>query len=58
MASWPTVYDRANAPHDSADYLNIVYVKGSHVSQFDVMDLLRAYGPTSSRWLDDFYRVV
>lgn len=58
MACWPTVYDGAGAPSEMADYLCIVYARGEHYSQWEVIEALKAYGATSARWLDDFFRVV
>lgn len=59
MVSYPTVYDTDGLPHESADYLNLVFLNdGDHWGPFDVMDHLREYGPSSSRWLFDFYREV
>lgn len=58
MCAFPCMYDKEGSPHDSSDYLSIVYCKQTHYGPSEMMDLLACYGPTCARWLSDFWQVV
>lgn len=58
MGCWPTVYHPDGLPSDSADYMSVIYAKGDHYAQWELMEALRPLGATSARWLADFFKEV
>lgn len=53
----PCVYQQDGTPSDLSDYMNIVFVRSDHVSSSDVLEMLRAFGARSARWITDFWKV-
>lgn len=58
MCSYPCMYDKDGSPHDSSDYIALVYCNREYYGPSSVMDLLACYGPTCCRWLTNMWRVV
>lgn len=58
MAIWPCTYGKNGEVRPYSDYCVIVLVHSTKYSMTDVMDALKGYGPTSARWLTDFWKEV
>lgn len=58
MSIWPCTYGKDGSPRSYSDYCVIVYVRSDNYSMTDVMDALKGYGPTSARWLTNFWKEV